>query len=114
MLVYSNHMGMPHNLDIFWDRDEEFPFFLETININRSFRTIDKMLAFMIEEGITSKLDARILEKEIWKKISGCPYFSGRKCRGCSYSSDPDLWDGFCLYGRDPEDESKKRKEGKE
>ena len=101
MQVYTNHMGMPHNLDIFWDRDEEFPFSLQTINIDRAFRTIDKMLAFMIEEGITSKMGARILEKEIRKKISGCPY-----------SSDPDLYDGFCLYGR--EDAQKKKKGGKD
>ena len=31
---------------------------------------------------------------------SGCHHFDdGRTCRGCEYSSDPDLFDGCCLYG---------------
>lgn len=31
---------------------------------------------------------------------SGCVHFTDRRsCRGCEYSSDPDLFDGCCLYG---------------
>lgn len=36
---------------------------------------------------------------EDWLAGKGCELNGGsRACRGCRYSSDPDLFDGVCLY----------------
>lgn len=113
MIVYSNHMGMPYNLNIFYDWDKEYPFTLETINFLRGFKTLDALLSCLARESIViSTYESKMIETKIKTAISGCPHYPGRKCRGCSYSSDPDLYDGFCLYGH--EDALKEKKGGKD
>jgi hypothetical protein len=41
-----------------------------------------------------------------------CRIFPYRtSCRDCQFSSDPDLFDGCCLYGKDDSDASKQKGE---
>lgn len=41
---------------------------------------------------------------------NGCKVFLDRtNCRDCQFSSDPDLFDGCCLYGKDDPDTEKQK-----
>lgn len=42
----------------------------------------------------------------------GCKVFPNRtNCRDCQFSSDPDLFDGYCLYGKDDSGTAKQKGE---
>lgn len=43
---------------------------------------------------------------------NGCKVFPDRtNCRDCQFNSDPDLFDGCCLYGKDNSDTAKQKGE---
>ena len=100
MLVYSNRRGMPHDINIYFDRDNKYPFMVATIERNALFKSLEGVVSFLEKEGFCSAINAKMIAEKIHKKISECQYFPGRKCRGCEYSSDSDLYDGCCLYGK--------------
>ena len=97
MLVYSYQ-----DISIYFDRNDETPYKLEIREEKLGFHTLEELLSFL-RQGKYNEYWVRMVEEKIHVKISGCSHFPGRKCRGCSYSSDPMLYDGFCLYGRDEE-----------
>lgn len=103
MLVYTNHQGMPYNLNVYYDEKDEHPFKLETIDRTMLFRTLDDLISCLEKCEITSLYHARMIKERIQKALSGCQHFPGRKCRGCEYADYPDSFDPYCMYGQDDE-----------
>ena len=98
MLVYTNKNL---NISINFNRKTQYPYSIETEDSIHHLRTLEELLSFMTQKGFTSAIGAKMIEEHIRIAITGCEYFPGRKCRGCSYASDPKQFDPCCLYGSD-------------
>lgn len=64
MLIYSNGQGMPHNLNIYHNQGEEYPWKLETINHTKGFATMENLFDYLRSEGLlTDSIRNALLQK---------------------------------------------------
>lgn len=69
MLMYSNHCGRPNQLNVYYDKDREYPWTLETETKTSSYRTLDDLEQGMIRNGCTSEFEAGIIKFRILNRL---------------------------------------------
>ncbi len=62
MLVWSNHRGMPHDVNIYRD---ESGWILATVWKNKVFPTLPALLSAMVRDNIVTAEDAESIRKTI-------------------------------------------------
>ncbi|MBQ9662146.1 MAG: hypothetical protein IJV40_03205 [Oscillospiraceae bacterium] len=67
MLIYSNHRGMPNDVNVYYDPDDKYPWHLGIISGTYLFKTADELIEYVRKNHID--VDVRKFERKARKYI---------------------------------------------